>query len=410
MLRRWSCTAAIGTLASCPERCLREVAVIPLGWEDTSSQVISREALICIGTSFIRAALLCLLFTEGGWLRAQNKPLMVEEGRYSVHLLLHTIGTETYTVTQTAPGRQVMTTTSTTSDRGMKRTSSTKLEMGALFAPVVLEQRSSSGSSGHSGGSGEDVSLTEVKGSSVSILERGVGRTMRRPPVAFVGFGTMPASVQMMMMRYWRVHHQPARLPILRASEKALPLEIKLVGHDSFAVEGRMVRLTRYTVANLMFGREIVWMNDSGRLAALMTFAGGLPQEEILEGYEPVEADLEHSGVQQEMLDLDDLDRKVPAEAAGAFAIVGARLIDGTGSPAVDNSVVMVRGGRIVAAGKMGTVNVPPGMRVIHAEGRPLLPGLWEMHSHYSGVGFGPALLAAGATTARGWRGEVEVL
>jgi imidazolonepropionase-like amidohydrolase len=249
-----------------------------------------------------------------------------------------------------------------------------------------------------------------VKGGSVSVRERGVRRSMRRPPVAFVGFGTMPASVQMMMMRYWRLHHQPVRLPILRASEKALPLEIKLVGHDSFSVKGRMVRLTRYTVANLMFGREIVWMNDSGRLAALMTFAGGLPQEEILEGYEPVEAELEHSGVQQEMLDLDDLDRRVPPEAAGTFAIVGARLIDGTGGPAVEGSVVMVRDGRIVAAGKAGAVKVPAGVRVIHAEGRSLLPGLWEMHVHYSGVEFGPALLAAGVTTARDCGGEFEFL
>lgn len=337
---------------------------------------------------------------------------MIEEGRYSVHLLLHTIGTESYTVTETAPGRQVMTTTSTTSDRGMKRTSSTKLEMGPLFAPVVLEQRSlgSSGASGSSGGSAEDVSLTEVTGGSVTIQERGVSRTMRRPAVAFVGFSTMPASLQMMMMRYWRAHHQPARLPIMRASEKALPLEIKLVGHDSFSVQGRMVRLTRYTVANLMFGREIVWMNDNGRLAALMTFAGGLPLEEIREGYEPVEAALEHSGVQQEMLDLDDLDRKVPAEAAGAFAIVGARLIDGTGSPEVENSVVVVRDGIIVAAGRAGAVKVPAGVRVVHAEGQSLLPGLWEMHSHYSGVEFGPALLAAGVTTARDCGGEFEFL
>ena len=364
-------------------------------------------------TNFVRAALLFLLFVGGSRLNAQRKPLMVEEGRYSIHLLLHTIGTETYTVTETAPGRQVMTTTSTTSDRGMKRTSSTKLEMGPLFAPVVLEQRSlgSSGASGSSGGSAEDVSLTEVTGGgSVTIQERGVSRTMRRPAVAFVGFSTMPASLQMMMMRYWRAHHQPARLLIMRASEKALPLEIKLVGHDSFSVQGRMVRLTRYTVANLMFGREIVWMNDNGRLAALMTFAGGLPLEEIREGYEPVEAQLEHSGVQQEMLDLDDLDRKVPAEAAGAIAIVGARLIDGTGSPAVGNSVVVVRDGRIVAAGRAGTVKVPAGVRVVHAEGQSLLPGLWEMHSHYSGVEFGPALLAAGVTTARDCGGEFEFL
>jgi imidazolonepropionase-like amidohydrolase len=364
-------------------------------------------------TSFVPTTLLCLLSLGVQSLHAYNKPLMIEQGSYSVHLLLHTIGTESYSVMETSPGRLVMTATTTTSDRGMKRTSSTKLEMGPSFAPVMLEQRAApgiSGASGSSGGSAEDVSLTEVKGGSVSILERGVGRTMRMPPVAFVGFGTMPASVQMMMMRYWRTHHQPARLPILRASDKALPLEIKLVGHDSFYVNGRMVRLTRYTVANLMFGREIVWMNDNGRLAALMTFAGGLPLEEIREGYEPVEAQLEHSGVQQEMLDLDDLDRRVPAEAAGAFAIVGARLIDGTGSPAVENSVVMVRDGRIVAAGRVGTVKVPAGMRVIHVEGRSLLPGLWEMHSHYSGVEFGPALLAAGVTTARDCGGEFEFL
>ena len=273
-----------------------------------------------------------------------------------------------------------------------------------MFAPVMLEQRSS----GPSGA--EDVSLTEVKAGSVSVMERGESRTIRKPPVAFVGFGTIPASVQMMMMRYWKVHHQPVSLPILRVSEKALPLEIKLVGHDSFSVGGRMVRLTRYTVANLMFGREIVWMNDSGRLAALMTFAGGLPQEEILEGYEPVEAGLEHSGVEQEMLDLDDLDRRVLPEATGVFAIVGARLIDGTGSPAVENSVVIVRNGRIVGAGRAGTVKVPAGMRVIHVEGQSMLPGLWEMHSHYSGVEFGPALLAAGVTTARDCGGEFEFL
>jgi imidazolonepropionase-like amidohydrolase len=72
--------------------------------------------------------------------------------------------------------------------------------------------------------------------------------------------------------------------------------------------------------------------------------------------------------------------------------------------------VVVVRDGRIVAAGKAGAVKVPGGVRVIHAEGRSLLPGLWEMHVHYSGVEFGPALLSAGVTTARDCGGEFEFL
>jgi imidazolonepropionase-like amidohydrolase len=334
-----------------------------------------------------------------GALQAQRKPLVVEDGRYSIHLLLHTIGTEEYRITDTGSGQLEMTTHSTTSDRGTTRTSSSTLAMGKLFAPMRLEQTNANGDSS-----------TEIRGASASVREGDVSRTVTKPAVAFVGFGSMSASLQMMMMRYWRFHHQPAKLTILRASTKALPLEIRLVGHDAFLVKGQMVRLSRYTVANLVFGREVLWMNDSGRLAAVMTFAGGLPQEELLEGYEPVAGELVRSGVRQEMLDLDDLDREVPPEAMGAFAIVGARLIDGTGAGAVEDSVVVVRGGRIEAAGARSVVKVPVGMRVIHAEGQSLLPGLWEMHVHYSGVEFGPALLAAGVTTARDCGGEFEFL
>ena len=284
----------------------------------------------------------------------------------------------------------------------MKHTISSTLEMGPMFAPTMLEQHRTPATP-------DSESLTEVRGASVSVREAGVSRTMKKPPVAFAGFASMPAAVQMMMMRYWTRHHQPAQLPILRIGE-ALPLKIKLVGHDVFSSKGRIVRLKRYTIANLVFGREILWMNESGRLAAVMTFAGGLPQEEVLDEYEPVAGELAHSGVQQEMLDLADLDQQVPPEAEGAFAIVGARLIDGTGAPAVENSVVVVRAGRIVAAGATGTVTLPAGMRVIHAAGKSLLPGLWEMHSHYSGVEFGPALLAAGITTVRDCGGELEFL
>ena len=49
-------------------------------------------------------------------------------------------------------------------------------------------------------------------------------------------------------------------------------------------------------------------------------------------------------------------------------------------------------------------------MPVIDAQGQTLLPGLWEMHIHASGVEFGPALLAAGITTARDCGGEFDYL
>jgi hypothetical protein len=82
----------------------------------------------------VRVGLLCVVFGCGSWLGAQQRPLVVEQSSYSIHLLLHKIGTETYTVTETGAGqvdgRLEMTTTSTSSDRGMKRVVTSKLENG----------------------------------------------------------------------------------------------------------------------------------------------------------------------------------------------------------------------------------------------------------------------------------------
>jgi imidazolonepropionase-like amidohydrolase len=348
-------------------------------------------------------------------LQAQQKPVMVEHGVYDIHLLTHLVGHEEYRVMQ-RPGLQMeMQTSYELGDRGNKRAGVITLDFaGKTFEPEkLLEDTVPALPDGPLSVSIEDgqVTVREASGQ-----QGRTGRTLRKPALAFVGFQTMPsnsaqtvpASLQMMMMRYWHAHGEPKELPLLRANAFAAPVEIKLVGHEAFQVHRRMVRLTRYTVANIGFGREIVWMNDSNRLAAVMTFAGGLPQETVLDEYEEHFAQLVHSGVRQEMLDLADLDKEVPAEATGTYAIVGARLIDGTGAAPVENATVLIRDGRIAAAG--ADVAVPHGVRVIHAEGKSLLPGLWEMHSHYSGVEFGPALLAAGVTTTRDCGGEFEFL
>jgi imidazolonepropionase-like amidohydrolase len=141
-----------------------------------------------------------------------------------------------------------------------------------------------------------------------------------------------------------------------------------------------------------------------------MTFAGGLPMEVIRDEYEPALPDLYRSGVAQQMADLAAIGQEVRPERTGTFAIVGATLIDCTGAPPVADSVVIVRNGRIDAVGPRSQVNVPRGVAVIDATGKTLLAGLWEMHTHFSGVEFGPALLAAGITTARDCGGEFDYL
>ncbi len=353
--------------------------------------------------NLLSAVTLAALIALSGLAHAQATTSQ-EEATFTVHLLLHPIGEEHFWLTRASEAALTAKILFTSSDRGMKRTIDATLQTAPDYTPQRLEQKSS-------GSTGATTSISAViDDHQVTVHEGEKSHTAAVPQAAFPIFSATPASEQMMMMRYWNSHHRPAQLPVLRADASAPPIEITSVGQDSLNVNGATVHLERYTVANLIFGREILWLDDHDQLAAIMTFAGGLPMEVVNNKYEPAFDQLVRSGVAQEMDDLAQLNRLVAPEVTGAFAIVGATLIDGTGHPAIPHSVVIVRDGRIAAVHSASTMKLPPGIRVLHAEGKWLLPGLWEMHSHYSGVEFGPALLAAGVTTARDCGGEFDFL
>lgn len=72
--------------------------------------------------------------------------------------------------------------------------------------------------------------------------------------------------------------------------------------------------------------------------------------------------------------------QKKPPESV--LALVGGRLLDGYGGPPLENSVILVRGNRVEAVGRVGEVSIPAGARVISTEGYTVLPGLMDMHVH----------------------------
>ena len=49
------------------------------------------------------------------------------------------------------------------------------------------------------------------------------------------------------------------------------------------------------------------------------------------------------------------------------LALAGGRLVDGYGGPPLDNAVVLVKGSRIDAIGRVGAIAIPSGARVIDA-------------------------------------------
>ena len=65
-------------------------------------------------------------------------------------------------------------------------------------------------------------------------------------------------------------------------------------------------------------------------------------------------------------------------------AIVGATLIDGKGGPPVSDSVVVVRGQRIAAAGPHASTQTPAGVTIIDGAGRFVIPGLIDTNVHLS--------------------------
>ncbi len=99
------------------------------------------------------------------------------------------------------------------------------------------------------------------------------------------------------------------------------------------------------------------------------------------------------------------------ARESKPLAITHAVLIDGNGGPPVDNATVLVREGKIMAAGPAAGITVPKDAAVFDAAGKAVIPGLADMHVHlvggWDGIStdilgykqFLNALLYAGVTT-----------
>jgi imidazolonepropionase-like amidohydrolase len=100
--------------------------------------------------------------------------------------------------------------------------------------------------------------------------------------------------------------------------------------------------------------------------------------------------------------------------SAPTIALTHVRVIDGTGAPARADQTIVIREGRIQAAGAFGAVPIPAGAEVLDLTNHTVIPGLVGMHEHLFYPSFGgvpiytvhahsfPRLyLASGVTTAR---------
>src|ERR1700681_3134107 len=68
--------------------------------------------------------------------------------------------------------------------------------------------------------------------------------------------------------------------------------------------------------------------------------------------------------------------------AGGTLALTGARVIDGTGRPPLEQATVIVTDGHIQEIGPAATVKIPAGAVRIDVAGKTIVPGLINAHGH----------------------------
>jgi imidazolonepropionase-like amidohydrolase len=227
--------------------------------------------------------------------------------------------------------------------------------------------------------------------------------TVRVAPrgLAVVVPGYAPMLGQELLVRAWNQHGRPATLAVIPDGEIA----IESRGRETYHGQTGPVTLEHLAVRGLVWGREDLWLDDTGALAAVVTRDAEFdPHEAARRGFTDLIPELTRragvDGVAALAAAAHDAEHGTRGKQ-GVIALVGGRLIDGTGRAAIPDAVVVIDGDRITAAGPRTSVAIPANAEVIDVAGASIVPGLWDMHAHVGQVEQGASYLAAGVTTVR---------
>jgi imidazolonepropionase-like amidohydrolase len=325
-----------------------------------------------------------------------------ERGTLRLHYVQKEIGFERYALAHDN-GALTLTADVDFTDRGGRIQLASTLRMRDDFTPIHF---TANGKSYRYVNVDSDVA---VDGSTAIVKADGTAQRIQLPPLFYTVDGYAPLSAQMLMLRYWNAHGRPRTLRTI----PGLPINevtIELRGREALRTGSRVVTLDRYSVDGVVWGRETLWLDESGSLAAAITRAGGLGFEAIREDLEPLLVQFVERATRDRIADLETITRQNPPLRGGAYAIVNATLVDATGRPPIADAVVVVRDGRIADAGPRAAVTLPDGLQRIDLAGRTIVPGLWDMHTHVTQIEWAPVYLAAGVTTARDMGNEFEFI
>jgi imidazolonepropionase-like amidohydrolase len=342
----------------------------------------------------------CLSYFTSAQTTDQNSAI-VEQGKFRLHKFEQPIGEETYQIRRDAASLVVEMNFKFT-DRGTDVPLDATFRSAEDLTPKEFEIK------GKISRFAEIDQAVEIHADKVRLRNR---TQWSDAPASLKTFFTIaayaPATMQMLLVRYWAAHGSPAELPTLPSGR----VRIEPRGRDVIAVNGKNQTLDRYIVEGLIWGREAMWFDGDRRLIALISVDAEFDHfEAVRDGYESALGTfVAHAGADG-MAALASMAKEVSATSNDVIALVGAVLIDGTGSAPVIDSTVVIKNGRIVSAGPRSAAKIPKNAAIVDVHGKFILPGLWDMHAHFEQVEWGPIYLAAGVTTVRDCGNEFEFI
>ena len=174
---------------------------------------------------------------------------------------------------------------------------------------------------------------------------------------------------------------EPGTRALLREPSGELPLlpegraRLEALGEQVAEADGRRRTVRLFAVHGMDLSPRYVWLDEEDA-----TFAD---EWSVLEGWEAAFRALRARVDTAVAEDLRELAEEVtPEPRPGPLAIRDARLFDPETGNVHEGTTILVEGERVAAVGRDGSVAVPEDAKVVAAEGRMAIPGLWDVHAH----------------------------
>jgi hypothetical protein len=184
------------------------------------------------------------------------------------------------------------------------------------------------------------------------------------------------------------------KLPLLPAGEAAIERAGK--------VTSRNVELTEYRITGLGFSPQPLWLDRDGIPASVSPWFSVVP-----DGVDSSIPELRDAQQKTDAAWSERVARALTHKPNGDLVIRNARLFDPRDLSVTPATSVVVSGERIVRVGPDAEVKVSANAEVIDAQGRFLMPGLWDNHQHFSDND-GALDLANGVTSARDMANDTD--